>query len=57
MRLLLSERLLDVFRQEPRNVDPKEFVSGSPSPRNLRDDPAFYRKLPMRSDSAKRDNH
>ncbi|HXH42223.1 MAG TPA: hypothetical protein VNK51_00065 [Bradyrhizobium sp.] len=55
--LLLSEKLLDIFRKELRNVDPNEFLPGSPSPRTLRDDPAFYRKLKaglaMRSESAK----
>lgn len=55
--LLLSERLLDDFRKELRNIDANEFVAGSPSPRTLRDDPAFYRKLKaglaMRSDTAK----
>lgn len=43
--LLLSEKLLDGFRKELRNLDPDEFVPGTPSPRTLRDDPAFYRKL------------
>jgi hypothetical protein len=43
--LLLSEKLVDLFRKELRNVDPDEFVNGTPSPRTLRDDPAFYRKL------------
>jgi hypothetical protein len=43
--LLLSDKLLELFRRELRNVDPNEFANGTPSPRTLRDDPAFYRKL------------
>jgi hypothetical protein len=54
--LLLSDKLLGSFRRELRNIDPNEFANATPSPKTLRDDPAFYRKLraglAMRSESA-----